>query len=99
MAKRRTLILGVLLGAAFGLWNLIETLADPLADDSPSALLAFYGPMFAAWGLAGTLAARRDGRVADGVKAAAGLALVSFSVYTLLVMLRINLFLDAMRRR
>ena len=42
--------LGLLLGIAFGLWNLISTQVDPYAEDTIPALLAFYGPMFAVWG-------------------------------------------------
>ena len=46
---RKYLILGLLLGTAFGVWNLIVTRWDPLLEDSPIALLGFYGPMFAIW--------------------------------------------------
>ena len=41
--------LGLGLGAGFGLWNLVATRLDPLAEDTPIALLVFYGPMFAIW--------------------------------------------------
>jgi hypothetical protein len=64
---RRFVILGLVLGASFGLWDLIVTLLDPLAEDDPRALLLFYGPMFAIWGLAGFVAARRTGRIVEGV--------------------------------
>lgn len=30
-------LLGVLLGAGFGVWNLIATQLDPLAEDTPAA--------------------------------------------------------------
>jgi hypothetical protein len=96
---RRILTLGLFLGAGFGLWNLITTGLDPLAEDSPIALLIFYGPMFAIWGLVGFAAARRSGRLLDAVKAGAAVAFVTFVVYTLAVMVRINVFLDALSRR
>src|SRR5215831_11698043 len=41
-ARRRwryPVLLGLILGAGFGLWNLIESWVDPLADDTPGALL------------------------------------------------------------
>ena len=58
---RRILALGLLLGAGFGLWNLIITRLDPLAEDTPIALLVFYGPMFAVWGLRGSRLSSRRG--------------------------------------
>jgi hypothetical protein len=91
--------LGLLLGAVFGIGNLIATSLDPLGEDSPMALLLFYGPMFAMWGLAGFWAARRTGRVIEGVKAGAWVALVSFVVFDLTVIARANLFLDALSQR
>ena len=43
---RKAAALGLVLGAGFGLWNLIATQSNPLADDDLLPLLAFYGPMF-----------------------------------------------------
>jgi hypothetical protein len=96
---KRILALGVLLGAGFGLWNLIATQLDPVAEDTPLALLVFYGPMFAVWGLAGFGASRQAGRPLDGVKVGAAVAFVTFVVYTFSVIVRVNLFLDAMTQR
>jgi hypothetical protein len=87
------------MGAAFGLWNLIATKLDPMAEDTPVALLLFYGPMFVIWGLAGFVASRRSGRVLDGVKIGATVAFVSFVVYVLTQFVRVNLFLDALTQR
>ena len=97
--KRFAVLLGLSLGVVFGLWNLIATQLDPLADDSSIALLEFYGPMFAVWGLAGWTASRRSGRVVDGVKVGAMVAFVTFVVFDLMVILRVNLFLDALSHR
>jgi hypothetical protein len=96
---KRILALGLLLGACFGLWNYIASQLDPLAEDTIPVLLAFYGPMFATWGLAGFRASRRTGRFLDGVTVGAAVALVTFVVYTLVVIVRVNLFLDTMTRR
>jgi hypothetical protein len=96
---RSPVFLGLLLGAAFGLWNLIATQLNPLAEDTPIALLVFYGPMFALWGLAGFAASRRTGRLLDGVKVGATVAFVTFLVYVLTQFVRVNLFLDTLTQR
>ena len=96
---RRIIVLGLLLGAGFGLWNLIVTWLDPLAEDAPIALLMFYGPMFAIWGLVGFRASRQTRRFLDAVKGGATVAFVTFVVFDITVIVRVNLFLDALSRR
>jgi hypothetical protein len=81
--------LGLILGVGFGL----------LAEDDLIPLLAFYGPMFAIWGLAAYKASRRTGRLRDALKVGAVVAFVTFAVYTVAVIIRVNLFLDVMSRR
>jgi hypothetical protein len=97
--RRQLVLLGLLLGAGFGLWNLMASARHPLAEDTPTALLLFYGPMFAAWGAAAFAASRRTGRVRDGIGAGATVAFVTFVVFDLAVMLRVNWFLDSLRGR
>jgi hypothetical protein len=94
-----TVTLGVLLGAAFGLWLLVHTRLDPLAEETPMALLTFFGPMFTFWGMAGFGAARRAGRLLDAIKVGATVAFVTFVVYDLAQFVRVNVFLDAIRQR
>ena len=96
---RRILALGLLLGAGFGLWNLIATRVDPLAEDSPIALLGFYGPMFAIWGLAGFGASRRTGRLLDAVKVEATVAFGTFVIFAFVRIVGVNLFLDTTSQR
>jgi hypothetical protein len=91
--------MGVLFGAGFGVWNLLSSLLDPLAEDTIPALLLFYGPMFAAWGATGFAASRRTGRVVEGIKTAAIVAFISFVVFDLAVLLRVNLFLYTLTDR
>jgi hypothetical protein len=91
--------LGVVVGAAYGVWNMIETARDPLADDTPTSLLLFYGPMFALWATAGFTTARRTGRTLDGIAIGAMLALVTFSVFWVANLVRINVFFDAVLPR
>ena len=71
----------------------------PLADDTPGALLAFYGPMFFVWAAAAFLATRRTGRVLTGVATGAVVAFATFCIYDLLVVLRVNLFLNELTGR
>jgi hypothetical protein len=53
VSLRQRVMLGAALGLIFGAWNVIVSVLAPLTDDTPLALLSFYGPMFAAWGFAG----------------------------------------------
>ena len=91
--------LGVALGVFFGAWNLIVSVATPLLDDTLLSLSAFYGPLFVAWGCAGASAYRRTGTVGRSVKSGALVALVSFTILTLVVMVRVNLALALMSQR
>lgn len=93
------LILGAAVGAAFGTVNLIVTLIDPLLDDSPVTLLAFYGPMFLIWAGSGYLAYRRSGRMMRAIAVGATVACATFAIFTLTVMLRFNLLLDVISQR
>lgn len=96
---RKILALGLLLGAGFGLWNLIATRLNPLAEDDLFPLLVFYGPMFTIWGFTGFVASRRTGRLLDAVKVGATVAFVTFVVYDFAVIVRVNLFLDTLSQR
>ena len=96
---RRFVILGLVLGAGFGIWDLIATQLNPLSEDDPGALLLFYGPMFAIWGLTGFVGARRTGRLLDGVKVAAIVAFVTFVVFDVAAIIRVNVFLDVLTHR
>jgi hypothetical protein len=93
------LCVGVVVGILFGSWNVLYSWLYPLADDTPTALLAFYGPMFFVWAAAGYVATRRTGRVFTGVVTGAVVAFATFCVYDLLVVLRVNLFLTELTGR
>jgi hypothetical protein len=92
-------IVGLGLGVLFGSANLVLTWLWPLDDDTPVALLRFYGPMFLAWAVVAFNAARRTGRLQSGVTAGMSVALATFSIYSLLVLLRVELFLDDLTGR
>jgi hypothetical protein len=91
--------LGLALGTGFGLWNLMASLLDPQAEDTPLALLKFYGPMFTAWGLAGFVSSGRTGRILSGIRVGTTVAFITFVVFTLAVISRVNLFLDVTSQR
>lgn len=91
--------LGLLLGVAFGLWNLVGTWIDPLAEDTPMALLSHFGPMFVAWAVAAFSAARRSGRVLQGISVGVTVAVASFVVFYMANLVRVNLFLETIRFR
>jgi hypothetical protein len=91
--------LGLLLGLAFGLWNLFETWINPLAEDTPVALLTFYVPMFAAWAVAAFNVAWRSGRVTHAIRMGVIVALATFVVFYVANILRVNLFLETIRIR
>ena len=90
---------GVLIGIFFGSWNVLYSWFFPLADDTPVALLAFYGPMFSVWAAVAFLATRRTGRVLTGVTTGAVIAFATFCIYDLLVVLRVSLFLNELTER
>ena len=83
----------------FGFWNVVYSSLNPLADDTIGALLAFYGPMFLVWAIASFFAVRRTGRLLTGFTTGVAVAFATFCVYDLLVVLRVNLFLDELTGR
>ena len=93
------LLLGFIVGLAFGCVNLLVTWLDPLADDAPGALLLFYGPMFFIWAAASFRAAQRSGQVWPAVTTGAIVAFGTFVSYDLLIFLRVNLFLAELTGR
>ena len=96
---KRTLLLGFIVGLVFGSVNLLFTWFYPLADDTPAALLGFYGPMFFVWALASFWAARRSGRLLSGVTTGMIVAFATFMSFDLLILLRVNLFLNELAGR
>jgi hypothetical protein len=96
---RSPLRFGCLVGLIFGSWNVLYSWLYPVADDSPSALLAFYGPMFSVWTVAAFFETRHTGKVSAGVATGAVVAFGTFCIYDLLIVLRVNLLLDELTGR
>lgn len=95
----RPLFLGLAVGLVFGSANLLFTWLDPLADDTPGALLRFYGPMFVVWAFASFQTVRHTGTLTSGVVTGMSIALGTFLSFDLLVFARINLFLSELTGR
>src|SRR5438093_12802593 len=93
------LLLGFLIGLVFGAANLVFSWLYPLEDDSPGALLRFYGPMFFVWAFVAFRASWRSGRLLSGVTSGATVAFATFCIFDFLVLLRVNLFLNELTGR
>jgi hypothetical protein len=98
-STKKALLLGLFIGLLFGCVNLLFSWLYPLADDTPEALLGFYGPMFFVWALASYRAARRTGRLLSGVATGLIVAFATFCVFDLLILARVNLFLNELTGR
>ena len=96
---KRTVLLGLAVGLVFGAVNLVMTWLYPLAEDTPAALLQFYGPMFFLCALPSFRAARRTGRLLSGITTGLTVAFAAFFAYDLLILVRVNLFLHELTGR
>src|SRR5689334_13771632 len=96
---KNPLFLGLVVGFVFGLVDLLMTWLRPLDDDSPGALLRFYGPMSFLWIVVSYRSARRTGRFSSGVAAGFAVAFTTFSVFVVLNFLRVNLYLSDLTGR
>ena len=89
-------LVGCALGLALGSWNLLAFWLNPL-DDSVAGMLIVYAPMFTSWCVAGFVATRRTARLTDALKAGAVFAFSTFVIFWIMNIVRVNLFLDALR--
>jgi len=96
---RLLVLAGVIVGTAFGAADVLLTWLDPVADDSPRALLLFYGPMFISWAAAACVAAQRAGRASSGVLGGMVIAFAASVIFVLLNLVRVNVFLDQLVAR
>jgi len=90
---RGLVLAGTILGAVFGTVDMVLTWFDPVQDDSPGALLLFYGPMFMSWAVAACITAGRAGRVSSGVLGGMGIAFATSVIFVAFNLVRVNLFL------
>ncbi len=90
---------GIALGTLLGGWILVSTVIAPLAEDTALGVGLMFGGVFLLLGVPGFLARRRGGDVTDAIKAGATAGAITFVLFLLLGILRVNLFLDTIRYR
>jgi hypothetical protein len=90
---------GVMLGIVLGAWILIDTAIDPLGEDTPIAVGTMFSSVFVLLSLPGFLARQRGAPLTDAIKAGAVAGVTTFAIFHWLSLLRVNLFLDTIRRR
>jgi hypothetical protein len=94
-----SVVLGILLGAAFAAVNFLFTIFSPLAEDTAPVLIGFYGPMFAMWGAASFVVCRRSGRFIDAIRTGVMVGAVTVAILHMAGMFRINIFLSSITQR
>jgi len=90
---------GLVLGTALGAWILVNTALAPLAEDTGFAVAAMFGLVFLALAVPGFAVRRRGGHLVDALEAGATAGAITFALFLLFGILRVNLFLDTIRSR
>jgi hypothetical protein len=90
---------GLVLGTVLGGWILVNTAVAPLAEDTGFAVAFMFGLVFLALAVPGFAARRRGGHFADALEAGAVAGAITFALFLLFGILRVNLFLDTIRGR
>ena len=85
---------GLVIGLVFGCVNIVTAWLRPLDDDTPGAVLRFYGPMFLSWAIVAFVTVwRGSGGVVSGIVAGVVVAFATFCVYYVAIVLRVNVLL------
>jgi hypothetical protein len=95
----RPLTVGLALGVLAGVYNVIDTAIEPLADDSSGAMLRLFAVVLAAFCLPAGLAGVRTRRFRDTVLAGLVVGATTFFVLCIANTIRINVFLDTIQYR
>ena len=95
----RPVIFGLVLGTLLGGWILVSTVVAPLAEDTPVIVATMFGAVFLALAVPGFAARRRGGHFLDALEAGAIAGAITFALFLLSGILRVNLFLDVIRNR
>ena len=90
---------GLAIGLVAGALQLIDTAAEPLADDTPGGMLVIVGTLVLLWTLASFVATRPPGRIRDAVLAGLLIGLATSSVLHLAAIVRVNVFLEQIQHR
>ena len=91
--------LGVALGLAVGLWILIDTAVQPLAEDAPALVGAMFGGMLLFLAIPGFAVRRRGGSLLDTAQAGAVAGAIALALFHAFGVVRVNVFLDSIRHR
>ena len=78
---------------------LVSTVVAPLAEDTPVIVGTMFGVVFLALAVPGFAAPRRGGHFVDALAAGAIAGAITFTLFLLSGILRVNLFLDMIRNR
>jgi hypothetical protein len=90
---------GVLIGVILGTWQLVDTAAEPLAEDTPGVMIGIVGTILVSWTLASMAAALPSRRFTHALVAGIIAGVATMAVIDLTSILRVNLFLDEIRHR
>lgn len=90
---------GAVVGGTLGIANLVMTILDPLAPDTPPAMLALLITILGTWTAVGYSAARQRSRVRDGITSGATAAAVTMVLFGTANFLRVTLLLDRIKDR
>jgi hypothetical protein len=93
------LTLGLAFGSMLGVWNLIDTAYEPLADDSAGTMLVFAAVLLAVWALVAFLAGHRRRSFRDAVVAGVLVGAATLVMFNLANYIRVNVFLDTIQHR
>jgi hypothetical protein len=92
-------MIGLSIGAVLGLVNLIGTARWPLADDDALTMLAWIVALLAMWSAAVVFLTRGTRHLAHAVIVGAILGVATMLVFDATAIVRVNVFLDAIRHR
>jgi hypothetical protein len=90
---------GVLIGVMLGTWQLVDTAAEPLAEDTPGVMIGIVGTMLVSWTLASMAAALPSRGFTHALVAGIITGVATMAVIDVTSILRVNLFLDEIRHR
>ena len=93
------LVWGLLIGVVLGVWQLVDTAVEPLAEDTPRVMIGIVGTMLVSWTLASLAAALPSRRFTRALVAGIIAGVATMAVIDFTSILRVNVFLDEIRYR
>jgi hypothetical protein len=99
MKKQMPVRFGIALGVLLGILNLLGTALAPLAEDTPLLVGGLLGAIISLLGIIGFMARRSGTSLGQAVVDGAMAGAVTFSIFLIASIVRVNLFLDVIRYR